>query len=124
MDRQIDLSRDSINDLFARINDPSTIQDIQQLIAQSKDTKVQSIAKLGGKLEAVLRGAPPAEFVRSFCANIDELLAHKLKEVNWWGCVSGDKVILQSSHDIFDRIKCKKTSVLSVMIYETLLFQF
>lgn len=116
MDQQVDTSRESLNDLFIRISDPSTIEDIQNLIAQSKDTKVGSISKLGQKLEKILNGAPPDQFISSFCAMIDSHIAHKLMEVDYWGSISGRKVILQPSKDIYSNIKCQDNKISDAII--------
>ena len=53
----------------------------------------------------------PERIVENFCSQLNETIRAKLIEVDWWGIISGGKLYLESSDEMYEALKCKNNRV-------------
>lgn len=105
------MTRDSINAVLDNLDSDELRDDIRSLIQISKDTEIKVIRRFVDKLQRFMPDGNPERIVENFCSQLNETIRAKLIEVDWWGIISGGKLYLESSDEMYEALKCKNNRV-------------
>lgn len=102
------LTRSSINSTLDLISSPQTVSDIQEILELGESTKIATIKRLANQIESNLEDRDPRSIVQKFCNGIDVNIKNKLEEVRWWATIHDRVCYVESSSDLFEKLKCKE----------------
>lgn len=102
------LTRSSINNMLDLITSPSVVSDIEEILKLSEQTNIQAIKRLAMQIEDSLEERDPRSIVNKFCNGIDYNIKTKLNEVRWWATIHNGVCYLESSADLYEKLKCQE----------------
>ena len=100
------LTRPSINNILGLIDSPSVISDIEEILKLSETTNIQAIKRLALQIENNLEERDPRSIVTKFCNGIDQNIKTKLNEVKWWVTIHNGVCHIESSRDLYEKLRC------------------
>tara|TARA_X000001316_G_C918521_1_gene32674 strand:+ start:47 stop:1063 length:1017 start_codon:yes stop_codon:yes gene_type:complete len=101
------LTRPSINKMLDLISSPEVINDIEEILKLSEQTNIQAIKRLAMQIEDNLEERDPRSIVNKFCNGIDANIKSKLNEVKWWATIHNGVCYLESSTELYDKLRCQ-----------------
>lgn len=102
------LTRSSINNMLDLITSPSVVNDIEEILKLSEQTGIQAIKRLAMQIEDSLEERDPRSIVNKFCNGIDYNIKTKLNEVRWWVTIHNGVCYIESSADLYEKLKCQE----------------
>lgn len=99
---QTSMSREQINQLFNKLQDPAVVQELRTLISKSQSSEVEATRKLGAKLSNLLDGADVARIPAIFIDNLNQYMIARIRGVTHWSIINrpASKVHLQDTKDL------------------------
>ena len=102
------LTGPSMNKVLDLISTPEVVNDIEEILKLGQDTSIPTIKRLATLIEDNLEERDPSSMVSKFCSGIDSNVKNKLNKVEWWGIIYNDVCHIESSKDLFEKLRCKE----------------
>jgi hypothetical protein len=103
------LTRNSLNNLLKTLSSPSFQADLKEILVIGKDTKIKALKNIYDTVVTLLPSGNTEELVDSFVNNINNLIADKIKKVEWWAIIaSKNNLYLEPSSVIASRLQSKE----------------
>ena len=99
------LTRESINIVLNLIDSPAVARDIEEILKLSETTDIEAIKRLALQIENNLEERDPRSIVARFCKGIDNNIKGKLNEVKWWVTIHNGMCYIESSQELFDKLR-------------------
>jgi hypothetical protein len=99
------LTRESINIVLNLIDSPAVVRDIEEILKLSETTDIEAIKRLALQIESNLEERDPRSIVARFCNGIDSNIKGKLNEVKWWVTIHNGMCYIESSQELFDKLR-------------------
>ena len=100
------MTRDSINAVLDNLDSEELQNDIRSLMQISKDTEIKVITRFIDKLQRFMPAGDTERIVENFCEQLNNTILSKLKEVDWWGIISGGILYLETNNEMYQALKC------------------
>ena len=100
------LTRSSINNILGLIDSPSVASDIEKILKLAETTDIEAIKRLALQIENNLDERDPRSIVAKFCNGIDFNIKTKLNEVKWWVTIHNGICYIESSQELYDKLRC------------------
>jgi hypothetical protein len=110
------LTRDSINIVLDLINSPEVVSDIEEILKLAETTNIRAVKRLALQIENSLEERDPRSLVVRFCNGIDSNIKSKLNEVKWWVTIHNGVCHIESSQDLFEKLRCQNGKVSSAIV--------
>ena len=102
------LTRNSLNNLLKTLGSESFQADLKEILVIGKDTKIKALKNIYDAVVTLLPSGNTEELVDSFINNINDLIANKIKKVEWWAIISKNSLYLEPSDTIANRLQSKE----------------
>jgi hypothetical protein len=102
------LSRNSLNNLLKTLNSSSFQDDLNGILRIGKDTQIKSLQNMYNTIVKYLPSGDAGGLVDEFVNGINNLIANKIKKVEWWAIISKNSLYLEPSDIIANRLQSKE----------------
>ena len=103
------LTRNSLNNLLKTLSSESFQADLKEILVIGKDTKIKALKNIYDAVVTLLPSGNTEELVDNFVNNINNLIANKIKKVEWWAIIaSKNSLYLEPSSVIAGRLQSKE----------------
>jgi hypothetical protein len=110
------LTRNSLNNLLKTLSSESFQADLKEILVIGKDTKIKALKNIYDAVVTLLPSGNTEELVDNFVNNINNLIANKIKKVEWWAIIaSKNSLYLEPSSVIAGRLQSKEGQLSSVI---------